>query len=198
MIQAASDEVTSRPVQYPRMAEADRIAEFKEVAELMPDNPSCGSASPGRTSTRSSPRSIGRCFHEESNPRAVVGLALAAASVAELTDDAVEPLALPQPAWSNRRAHGPHTGLSPARPTERRCCQRQLALSRHPSRKAPRRARGDLFGFLDASRSAVCGAVRECRSEAYCLTNVRPQARGQAGVCTRRPVPREPSKRAAT
>jgi len=39
LIQAASDEVTSPPVQYPRMAEADRIAEFKEVAELMPDDP---------------------------------------------------------------------------------------------------------------------------------------------------------------
>ena len=33
------DEMTSASGTIPRMAEADRIAEFKEVAELMPDDP---------------------------------------------------------------------------------------------------------------------------------------------------------------
>ena len=33
------DEMTSVSSTIPRMAEADRIAEFKEVAELMPDDP---------------------------------------------------------------------------------------------------------------------------------------------------------------
>lgn len=36
---AAVDEMTSASSTIPRMAEADRIAEFKEVAELMPDDP---------------------------------------------------------------------------------------------------------------------------------------------------------------
>src|SRR5207249_12179274 len=44
-------------VQYnTRMAEADRIAAFKEVAELMPDDPVVRLVSPGRTSTQGSPR----------------------------------------------------------------------------------------------------------------------------------------------
>src|SRR4029453_11127073 len=53
---ACLDEMTSASTTIPRMAEADRIAEFKEVAELMPDDPVGGSGSQERTSTLSNPR----------------------------------------------------------------------------------------------------------------------------------------------